>query len=157
MWGDIINVYLIYQKYNKEFLAYARSITQNQDRAFDLVQEAYLSAIEKEDIFEILNEYQIKGWFFTAIKNKNIDYIRKYSRIVNLIENDNIEDTTTNFEEEIVVKELLSKIPEKYKKVLYLKYYLGLNSMEIGERLGISPSTVRSQLSVSLKILKENL
>lgn len=103
-----------------------------------------------------MNEYQIKGWFFTAIKNKNVDYIRKYSRVVNLIENDNIEDTT-NFEEEVVVKELLSQIPEKYKKVLYLKYYLGLNSTEIGERLGVSPSTVRSQLSASLKILKENI
>lgn len=156
MWGDIINVYLIYQKYNKEFLAYARSITQNQDRAFDLVQEAYLSAIEKEDIFEILNEYQIKGWFFTAIKNKNIDYIRKYRKIFSLLEDENIEDAK-EFEESIAIKELLSKLPEKYRTVIHLKYYLGLNSTEIGKRLGISPSTVRSQLSASMKLLKENI
>jgi RNA polymerase sigma-70 factor (ECF subfamily) len=79
------------------------------------VQEAYLSAIENEDIFEIMNEYQIKGWFFTAIKNKNIDYIRKHSKVVNLIENDNIEDIT-NFEEEVVVKELLTHIVRKLAK-----------------------------------------
>jgi RNA polymerase sigma-70 factor (ECF subfamily) len=120
------------------------------------VQDAYLKAIENENVFEFMNEYQIKGWFFVTIKNKNIDYIRKHSKILSLIEYENIVDTE-DFEENIAMKELLSKLPGKYKDVLYLKYFHGLNSKEIGKRLGISPSTVRSQLSTSLKLLKENL
>jgi len=39
---DFINVYQVYQKYNKDFIVFAKSITQNQDRAFDLIQDAYV-------------------------------------------------------------------------------------------------------------------
>ena len=71
--SDKVNIYLVYKKYNKEFIAYAKSITKNSGRAFDLVQEAYVSALERERMFANMNEHQIKGWFFTTIKNKNID------------------------------------------------------------------------------------
>ena len=73
---------MVYKKYNREFIAYAKSITRNEDRALDLVQEAYVSALEREDIFIAMNEYQIKGWFFRVIKNKNIDNIRRENRVL---------------------------------------------------------------------------
>lgn len=151
-----MNIYLVYQKYNKDFVSYAKSITRNEDRALDLVQEAYVAAIEREEIFANMNEYQIKGWFFTTIKNKNIDNIRKQSRLTYL-ENDEIFEESESFEESVVVRELLDKLPEKNRRVLLLKYEMNLNSNEIGKILGISPSTVRSRLSASLKILRDNL
>ena len=151
-----MNIYLVYQKYNKDFTSYAKSITRNEDRALDLVQEAYVAALEKEEIFANMNEYQIKGWFFTTIKNKNIDNIRKQSRLTYL-ENDEVFDATDSFEESVVVRELLDKLPEKNRRVLLLKYEMNLNSNEIGKILGISPSTVRSRLSASLKILRGKL
>lgn len=151
-----MNIYLVYQKYNKDFVSYAKSITRNEDRALDLVQEAYVAAIEREEIFGNMNEYQIKGWFFTTIKNKNIDNIRKQSRLTYL-ENDEIFEESESFEESVVVRELLDKLPEKNRRVLLLKYEMNLNSNEIGKILGISPSTVRSRLSASLKILRDNL
>jgi len=151
-----MNIYLVYQKYNKDFTSYAKSITRNEDRALDLVQEAYVAALEKEEIFANMNEYQIKGWFFTTIKNKNIDNIRKQSRLTYL-ENDEVFDATDSFEKSVVVRELLDKLPEKNRRVLLLKYEMNLNSNEIGKILGISPSTVRSRLSASLKILRGKL
>ena len=151
-----MNIYLVYQKYNKDFTSYAKSITRNEDRALDLVQEAYVAALEKEEIFANMNEYQIKGWFFTTIKNKNIDNIRKQSRLTYL-ENDEVLEATDSFEESVVVRELLDKLPEKNRRVLLLKYEMNLNSNEIGKILGISPSTVRSRLSASLKILRGKL
>lgn len=152
----MMNIYLVYQKYNKDFTSYAKSITRNEDRALDLVQEAYVAALEKEEMFANMNEYQIKGWFFTTIKNKNIDNIRKQSRLTYL-ENDEVFEATDSFEESVVVRELLDKLPEKNRRVLLLKYEMNLNSNEIGKILGISPSTVRSRLSASLKILRDKL
>ncbi len=151
-----MNVYLVYQKYNKDFIAYAKSITHNKDKAFDLVQEAYVAALEKEETFSIMNQYQIKGWFFTTIKNKNIDNLRKEKRMVYL-EDQEIFEGTESFEESIIMRGLLDKLPEKHRKVLILKYVMNLNSREIGEILAISPSTVRSRLSASLKLLKDTL
>ncbi len=110
-----MNIYLVYQKYNKDFLAFAKSITNNHSEAFDLVQDAYVAALEREDIFEIMNEYQIKGWFFTTIKNKNIDNIRKTSRLVFQSEIE-IFGEEAGFEERIALRNLLHKLPEKYRE-----------------------------------------
>ncbi|MCF6461160.1 RNA polymerase sigma factor [Clostridium sp. Cult3] len=151
-----MNIYMVYKKYNREFIAYAKSITRNEDRALDLVQEAYVSALEREDIFIAMNEYQIKGWFFRVIKNKNIDNIRRENRVL-LLEKDEILGTVENFEEEIAIKDLLDKLPKKNREVVNLRYNMLLNSREIGEILGIPASTVRSWLSASMKMLKNNL
>lgn len=151
-----MKVYSVYKKYNKDFIAYAKSITGNKDIAFDLVQDAYVRALENENIFLNMNEYQIKGWFFTVIKNKNIDFIRKENKVV-LFDNDVPEEEIKSFEEEVVMKNLLESLPEKNKQILRLKFNMNLNSNEIGKILGMSPSTVRSRLSASLKLLKKNL
>ncbi|MCR2045153.1 RNA polymerase sigma factor [Anaerosalibacter massiliensis] len=151
-----MDVYKVYKKYNKDFIAFAKSITDSEDPAFDLVQEAYVAALEREEIFNRMNEYQIKGWFFTTIKNKNIDNIRKRNRF-RYIENIELFEATENFEENIHMKGILEDLPEKNKKVLLLKYGMNLNSKEIGEILGIPSSTVRSRLSAGLKILRKNL
>jgi len=103
-----------------------------------------------------MNEYQIKGWFFTVIKNRNIDFIRKENKVV-LFDNDVPEEEIKSFEEEVVMKNLLESLPEKNKQILRLKFNMNLNSNEIGKILGMSPSTVRSRLSASLKLLKKNL
>lgn len=151
-----MNIYLVYEKYNSDFLAFAKSITNDHNRAFDLVQDAYVSALEREEIFENMNEYQIKGWFFTTIKNKNIDNIRKSNRLTYQSEVD-VFTRVEGFEEKVAVQDLLQKLPEKYRNVVVLRYQMNLNSTEIGERLNISPSTVRSQLSNALNILKNYL
>lgn len=104
-----------------------------------------------------MNEFQIKGWFFTTIKNKNIDNIRKFNRLYYLGDEELIISLSESFEEQIVMKELLDKLPEKYRKVISLRYEMSLNSVEIGEILNISASTVRSQISAALKILKNYL
>lgn len=151
-----MKVYSVYKKYNKDFIAYAKSITGNKDIAFDLVQDAYVRALENEDIFLNMNEYQIKGWFFTVIKNKNIDFMRKENKII-LFDDNMPEEESEGFEEDILIKNLLEVLPEKNSQILRLKYIMHLNSNEIGKMLGISPSTVRSRLSASLKLLKKNL
>lgn len=121
------------------------------------MQDAYVAALEREEIFSHMNEYQIKGWFFTTIKNKNIDNIRKFNRLDYLGDKELIISLSEGFEEQVVMKELLHELPEKYKKVISLRYEMNLNSKEIGEILDISPSTVRSQISTALKILRNYL
>ena len=49
-------------------------------------------------------------------------------------------------EAENEVREAIGKLPEKYAAVLYLYYYEGYNTREIGEMLGRSENTVSSLL-----------
>ncbi|HEY8363307.1 MAG TPA: RNA polymerase sigma factor [Tissierellaceae bacterium] len=151
-----MNLYTVYEKYHNDFLSFAKSLTKDYDEAFDLVQDAYLSAMEREEMFQYMNEYQIKGWFFTTIKNKNIDNIRKRKRLDYQWEF-NLLSEEDNFEEKIAIESLLEKLPSDLKDVVVLRYIMNLNSTEIGEKLKIPPSTVRSRLSKALKILKNYL
>ncbi len=121
------------------------------------MQDAYVAALEREDVFSHMNEYQIKGWFFTTIKNKNIDNIRKFNRLDYLEDEELIISLSSSFEEQVVMKQLLHNLPEKYRKVISLRYDMKFNSKEIGEILNISSSTVRSQISTALKILRNYL
>lgn len=147
---------MIFEMYNKDFLRFATSLTKNKDKAMDLVQESYLSGLEREEMFDYMNEYQIKGWFFTTIKNKNIDNIRKQNRII-FMEDERLIEDSESFEEKIVMRELIDRLPENQRQVILLKYEANFNSREIGEILGISPSTVRSRLSTAINNLREKL
>ncbi|NLY86907.1 MAG: sigma-70 family RNA polymerase sigma factor [Tissierellia bacterium] len=151
-----MNIYVVYEKYHNDFLAFAKSITKDYNEAFDLVQDAYVAALEREEMFQFMNEYQIKGWFFTTIRNKNIDNIRKRSRLDYQWEVD-IFAKEESFEEKVVMEGLLEKLPKHLRDLVVLRYKMNLNSREIGEKLNLPPSTVRSQLSKALKILKDYL
>ena len=64
-----MNIYLVYEKkYHNDFLAFAKSLTKDYNEAFDLVQDAYVAALEREEMFKVMNEYQIKGWLFYYYK-----------------------------------------------------------------------------------------
>ena len=53
--------------------------------------------------------------------------------------------------------ELILKLPEKYRMVLYLHYYQGYTALETAEILGRNPSTVRGWLVQARGKLKELL
>src|SRR5690554_2612600 len=116
-----MNIYLVYEKYLSDFLAFAKSIAKDYNEAFDLVQDAYVAALEREEIFTFMNEYQIKGWFFTTIKNKNIDNIRKANRLDYQWEIDLL-TKEDSFEEKVAIENLLEKLPQNLRNVVVLRY-----------------------------------
>lgn len=119
-------------------------------KSLDLVQDAYVKAMENEEIFSYMNEYQIKGWFFKVIKNKYIDGIRKDNKITYFNDDDEFVSDRLTLESDIYIYDLINKLPERLKKVVEMKYINDLNSKEIAEKLNMSASTVRTQLSKAI-------
>lgn len=56
-----------------------------------------------------------------------------------------------------MIVRLAAQLPERCAQVFSLHFYEGMDSSEIAERLGISPSTVRVQLKIALDKIRENL
>lgn len=146
-------IYQVYNQYHHDFIRYAKSLVTRKEDAYDLVQETYVKAIEREEIFEQMNEYEIKGWFFRVIKNKFIDQMRKNKRII-FSEEEHMLTTSVLLETDIYFEEMIATLPDHLRTPIVLKYRAGLNSKEIGELQGISPSTVRNRLSLGLQKLK---
>ena len=105
----------------------------------DAVHNAFLKAIETRKQFE--SENHEKAWLIRVASN---------------IFNDNIPDSNISNEAKELLSEL-SKLPDKLKIPVYLFYYDGYSSEEIGQMLHISSSAVRTRLQKARERLRNVL
>lgn len=119
--------------------------------AKDLVQDVFIKIWEQKPEFK--NHNAIKGYFYAAVKNKCLDYLRsKYNRIsqqttsIDLLQI----ETEDHFLSQVATIEIYAQLykaidtlPEKSKKVIKLSLN-NYSTNEIAEKLSIKPSTVRS-------------
>ena len=63
----------------------------------------------------------------------------------------------SRFTGEKLFKETDHDLPAKYRLPLYLYYYEGYTAAEVGELLGLGPSTVRTRLARAREKLKAQL
>lgn len=147
-------IYQVYEKYNRDFKRYANSLAKTKQDAQDIVQDAYVKAIEHEEIFDNMNEYEIKGWFFRVIKNIFVDRIRKDKKLF-FSDDERILTDQINMETDIYFYDMINILPEYLKILIKLKYVDGLNSREIGKLQNVSPSTIRNRLSLAINKLRD--
>lgn len=118
--------------------------------AEDAVSETFLRYLRKAPEFR--SGAHEKAWLYTVAANICRDMLRKRRSMVPLEE---MELTGYAREpEDHAVLDALSRLPEKYRVVLYLSYVEGYRSHEIGGMLGIHAGTVRKRLQYGRKLLK---
>ena len=147
-------------------------IVKNSDDAEDLTLETFGKAFRYLDRYT--PQYAFSTWLFRIAVNNSIDYIRHKNNSPQYIDNDLYEDdtqtlvdrlasdTTPNPEQEVIEKQKIqmlhlavAQLPEKYRKVVELRYYEDLAYDEISERLNISLSNVKIQLLRAKNMLSE--
>ncbi|MDR0599099.1 MAG: RNA polymerase sigma factor [Treponema sp.] len=128
----------------------AYRITESEEAAEDLCQEAFFRYHEKKIVFP--NGEEAKFWLIRVVKNSALNYAKRkererraYQRVFR--ENQRTEETG---EEELLkketrleVSEALRALPENLRMVLVLKEYGELTYKEIGRTLGISEGNVK--------------
>lgn len=154
--GDLVELYQIFEQYQGDFLRFAKSLTHQEASAEDLVQQSYLKALDHMELLEVLHPNQVKGWFFSTIKRQFIDHWRAHGRrevhegamqeqldtmIFDGIPGD------SQWLETVSVRMALEALSPSERRLLVLKYAHGYSSQEIGQAMGINPSTVRNQLA----------
>lgn len=121
----------------------------------DAVSEVFEKLIKKKPVFE--TERQEKAWLIVTACNQCKSMLRfsiRHPRIdISTIQEQEYWDNTENRE----MLELVMKLPEKYRVVLYLRFYIGYSYKEISELIGVNESTVRSRLFHGKNKLKKIL
>lgn len=146
----------LYEKYHDRLLRFALSLAHDSDLADDLVQETFTRAMSNIELLKILPDYKKKSWLFSVLRNYFLDTARK--RKFETMMRDDLEPSfSVRFENRIDCINLISGLSDKLKDILFMKYWLGMNSREIGCQLAIPPSTVRYRLRHAISILKKNL
>ena len=147
-------------------------MVKNKDDAEDLTLMTFGKA------FRYLDKYTPKYAFSTRLYrialNNSIDFLRMKNNMPQYFEEDLYTSSTTsiidqsednlqrNPEEEIIDKQRLqllraavSELPERYRRVIELRYYEDLAYEEIAERLGLTLSNVKIQIMRAKQMLSE--
>ena len=128
---------------------------KNQADTEDVFQNVFLKYMLHEQSF-IDGEHE-KAWLLRVTINSCRDYLisffhRKVVPLDIINEMEAVEE-----EDHREVLEAVLSLPNKYKDAVYLHYYEGYSTAEIGKILGKKENTVYSLLSRGRKILKEKL
>lgn len=145
----------LYLKFQKELLAYCKTMTKNTSSAEDLVQESFLRAFTHWEDVEDLSPSQCRAWLYKTARNLYIDQVRKQSR-----ETPAEEETLAlaSFEEDLslaAVTQLIARLPDTEGPLFTMRYFEGYNSKELGELFDLPPATVRSRLASAKRRLRE--
>jgi RNA polymerase sigma factor (sigma-70 family) len=152
----------LYKLYAKAMLNVAFRIVGNVAEAEDVLQESFLDAFRR--IQDFRQETTFGLWLKQIVVNRSINQLRKRKvEMVELNEDvDNLADEQPEGDEEIQykvaqVKHAMNELPEGYKQVISLYLIEGYDHEEIGQILGITENTSRTQFLRAKRKLGEIL
>lgn len=133
----------------------------NAEDAQDLLQEGFIKVYRNLHRFRA--EGSFEGWIRRVFVNSSIEHYRKKSlqlskvsdKEENTIEDDDISALDTLAEKDII--NLIQELSPGYKTVFNLYVVEGYSHKEIGELLGISEGTSKSQLARARSILQKKV
>lgn len=149
------NIQELYEKYYSVVYKYFRKKIGEND-AEDLTQQTFIKLLTW--ISTIDKMYSPKSLVFTVANSVLCDYLRKKQIIENaisIVSFDELLNVTDNYDftNEIEYSSYFNKLSECEKHIVELKVE-GYNSTEIGKKLNLTSSTVRTYLEKIRKKLK---
>jgi RNA polymerase sigma-70 factor (ECF subfamily) len=128
--------------------------------AQEVTQEIFLRVSEKIGSFR--GESRFSTWLFRLAYNRAVEH-RRLARIrLPHISEDALRELSTDplaeemdLERQRLVGKLLEQLPELYRTVITMHYWLDCSVEEIADALGVAPGTVKSYLSRARERLRD--
>jgi RNA polymerase sigma-70 factor (ECF subfamily) len=145
-------------EYISALYGYALMLTRNKVEAEDLVQETYARALEaRHRLRDVSN---IKGWFFTILRNIWLNQLRRRKLEPEVVDVDGEEGGsdllpghTCNSQEILISKEdaeqvqsAIGRLSAEFREVILLREFEELSYQEIANVLNCPAGTVMSRL-----------
>jgi len=155
---------VLYDFYFEKIYFYTFKRIGHKETTEDIVSEIFTK------IFLNLNKYKsddkyssFSCWVYKIATNSIIDYYRKHKiKEVELDKANTIEDKSKNQEEKMLenvdsikIKNCIKSLPEKYQKIINLKFFGELSNEEIAETLNISKNNAGVLIYRALKSFKK--
>jgi RNA polymerase sigma-70 factor (ECF subfamily) len=159
--GDQEAHFRLYKLYSKAMYNVGYRITGNEADAEDVLQEAFISAFRNLDSYR--GDASFGSWIKKIVINKAINVLKK-RKWESMPDTDDLDVAADEPEQEYLpelgvekVKGAIEQLPDGYRSVLSLYLLEGYDHQEIGEIMGITESTSKSQLNRAKNKLKEIL
>ena len=148
----------IYTKYSSKMLSVCRQYIKDLHLAEDVMITAFMKVFTHLKNFEHKGSFE--GWIRRIMINECISFIRVQKK-VNFIDDENyFEERHNNIESQFSVEDiqfLIDSLPDGYKMIFNLYAIEGFKHQEIGELLGISEGTSKSQLMHARRVLQNQI
>jgi RNA polymerase sigma-70 factor (ECF subfamily) len=148
----------LYRRLSPRMYAVCLRYAGNSEEAQDILQEGFIKVYKKLDSFR--NEGSFEGWVRRIFVNTAIEHFRRkrYLQPVTEKEENTIEGKYTSVLDDLAEKDILALVQELspgYRTVFNMYVVEGYTHKEIGDMLGISEGTSKSQLSRAKVILQD--
>ncbi len=149
---------MLYKHYSGKMWGLCLRYARDRDEAKDILQDGFIKVFEK--ISQYAGRGHFEGWMRRIFINIALGEFRRHRNlsIDQVIINEN--EAFENIEGEISATELLDiiqELPPQYKMVFNLYAIEGYTHKEIGDLLGISDGTSKSNLSRARDILQRKV
>jgi RNA polymerase sigma factor (sigma-70 family) len=151
----------LYLRFSPKMYAVCFRYAANATDAQDLLQEGFIKVYRNLHRFRA--EGSFEGWIRRVFVNTSIEHYRKKSIQLSTVsekEEATIEDSDISALDQMAEKDILAIIQELspgYKTVFNLYVVEGYSHKEIGDILGISEGTSKSQLARAKSILQKKI
>ena len=156
------------RQYEKKVYTLCFRMCGNSEDAEEAAQDAFLALWRGIDRFR--QESSLSTWIYRLATNACIDTLRRRKKQSGSVSLDDEElfvdavdtspqpqETVEHREEQQLLQEGLSALPEEYRKVLILREIEGLSYTEIAESASIELGTVKSRISRGRSLLRNFL
>jgi RNA polymerase sigma-70 factor, ECF subfamily len=131
----------LYRRRHGAFQVMLASVTGNVESACDVVQEAFIRALQKQDGFR--GESSLEAWVWRIAFRVAVGSKGSHELAV-----DEMPDVAfVDESRDPMLAAAMRALPPQRRMVIFLRYFADLSYAEIGEVLGIAEGTVAATLS----------
>jgi len=154
----------ISSRFYPEFRPYALTLTRDEDRAADLLQEAIYLVLKNHERFA--RGTNLQAWVKTIIRNVFITGYRKGKRRQEITDEQPIESNWANqtidhnpAESDLGAEEIMAQIeslPEIYRRA-FLLHYNGMKYKDVATITNVPIGTAKSRVWTARNLLRERI
>ncbi|MFM7020374.1 MAG: RNA polymerase sigma factor [Aquirufa sp.] len=145
-------------------------IVKDRYIAEDLMQEAYIKAIDVIKSGRYNEEGKFLPWILRIAHNMAIDHFRKDKRYPTIVledgskvfnsfdfAEDSVEEQQMKVDQVENIREMIKKLPDEQREVLVMRHYEDLSFQEIADQTGVSINTALGRMRYALINLRKML
>jgi RNA polymerase sigma-70 factor (ECF subfamily) len=157
--GDIRAQEILYRRYFSYAMSVCIRYTRDENEAMGLVNDSYMKVLGSLSEYDTSRPF--KSWYGRILVNTAIDSYRKNLKHSDYLSIDGLTEAgeqEPDVETELTANDILmlySQLPAQYRLTFNLFEIEGYSHEEIGQMMGITASSSRSNLTRAKKLLRE--
>jgi len=159
--GDEAAFRVLITAYERRLLFFIRRLVNDEHRAFDLLQEVWLTVFRK--IRQLRAPSAFRVWIYQIAHDRAVSQVRRERREESVLEAAASDDAVMAVDEFAqvdraeLVRKCLDRLPEEQKTLLTLRFLEDLDLNELAETVRVPVGTIKSRLHTAKQTMRRLL